>query len=156
MRDTAVVPVESARLKPRLGSARPHPLSPSPPCGEGGRSARHRLGGRAELRVHSRLHGPLLLFPLLLLPPTLAALAAIDSIGPRQAGPGHATASGGLDVQFQLGRVVAVTHPYFDTQLKYDPDWYGYKKRLLAGRTAESYLSAQWPIGEVLFGRLDR
>jgi len=83
-------------------------------------------------------------------------LAAIDSNGPRQAGPGHGTVSGGLDVQFQLGRVVAVTHPYFDTRLKYDPDWYGYKKRAIAGRTAESYIAAQWSIAEVFFGRLDR
>jgi len=83
-------------------------------------------------------------------------LAAIDSVGPRQAGPGHGTASGGLDVQFQLGRVVAVTHPHFDTRLKYDPDWYGDKRRFIAGRTAESYLSAQWAIGELFFGRLDR
>src|SRR5712664_3310921 len=71
-------------------------------------------------------------------------LGAIDSIGPRQAGPGHGTASGGLDVQLQLGRIVAVTHPYFDTRLKYDPDWYGFKKRSIARRTAESYLAAQW------------
>src|SRR5438094_7699144 len=257
MRDPDVVPVECARLKPRLGPARPHPLSPSPPCGEGGRSARRRLGGRAEPRVHSRtsristvthatmscaLVAAIMLLlvsvaaaqeaspyvPLqhwtmpyvehliargVILDPTpltrplkradvvrvlrgvdiltagdkvaktvrrlLAALdvpgrgprhrvagdvgvaaatyarrdplAAIDSIGPRQAGPGRGTASGGLDIQFLLGRVVAVTHPYFDTRLKYDADWYGYKKRFLAGRTAESYLSVQWPVGEVLF-----
>src|SRR5712692_4458749 len=83
-------------------------------------------------------------------------LAAIDDSGPRQAGPKHGTVYGGLDIAFQLGRVVAVTHPYFDTRLKYDPDWYGFKKRFIAGRTAESYLSAQWPIGELFFGRLDR
>lgn len=83
-------------------------------------------------------------------------LAAIDSIGPRRAGSGHGTVSGGLDVQFQFGRVVAVTHTYLDTRLKYDPDWFGYKKRSIAGRTAESYVAAQWPIGELFFGRLDR
>src|SRR6266480_52345 len=83
-------------------------------------------------------------------------LSAIDSIGPRQAGPGHGTASGGLDVQLQFGRVIAVTHPYFDTRLKYDVDWFGRKNRFVAGRTAESYLSAQWPVGELFFGRLDR
>ncbi len=83
-------------------------------------------------------------------------LAAIDDSGPRQAGPEHGTISGGLDIAFQLGRVVAVTHPYFDTRLKYDPDWYGYKKRFIAGRTAESYLSAQWSMAELFFGRLDR
>jgi hypothetical protein len=83
-------------------------------------------------------------------------LAAIDDAGPRQAGPKHGTVNGGLDIGFQLGRVVAVTHPYFDTRLKYDPDWYGYKKRFIAGRTAESYLSAQWSSAELFFGRLDR
>jgi hypothetical protein len=83
-------------------------------------------------------------------------LAAIDDTGPRQAGSEHGTVSGGLDVEFQLGRVVAVTHPYFDTRLRYDPDWYGYKKRFIAGRTAESYLSAQWSMAELFFGRLDR
>jgi len=83
-------------------------------------------------------------------------LSAIDSTGPRQAGPGRGTVNGGLDVQFQLGRVVAVTHSYFDTRLKYDPDWFGRKSRFIAGRTAESYLSAQWPVGEVFFGRMDR
>jgi hypothetical protein len=83
-------------------------------------------------------------------------LAAIDDTGPRQAGPGHGTVNAGLDLEFQLGRVVAVTHPYLDTRLKYDPDWWGRKTRAIAGRTAESYLSAQWPIGELFFGRLDR
>lgn len=83
-------------------------------------------------------------------------LAAIDDSGPRQAGPKHGTVNGGLDIAFQLGRVVAVTHPYFDTRLKYDPDWYGYKKRFIAGRTSESYVSAQWSSAELFFGRLDR
>jgi hypothetical protein len=83
-------------------------------------------------------------------------LAAIDSTGPRRAGPGHATASGGLDLEALFGLVVAVTHPYADTRLKYDPDWWGRKNRAIAGRTAESYLSAQWPVGELFFGRLDR
>jgi hypothetical protein len=83
-------------------------------------------------------------------------LAAIDDTGPRQAGPKHGTVNGGLDIAFQLGRVVAVTHPYFDTRLKYDPDWYGYKKRFIAGRTSESYVSAQWSSAELFFGRLDR
>src|SRR5690348_16694764 len=38
-------------------------------------------------------------------------LAAIDSTGPRRAGPGHPTVSGGLDLEALFGRVVAVTHP---------------------------------------------
>src|SRR3989454_10339478 len=83
-------------------------------------------------------------------------LAAIDSVGPRQAGPGHGTASGGLALELLLGHVVAVTHPEFDTRLKYDPDWFGKKDRAIAGRTAEAYVAAQWRLGELFFGRLDR
>ena len=83
-------------------------------------------------------------------------LAAIDSAGPRAAGPKHGYVNGGLALQLDFGAVVAVTHPYFDTRLKYDPDWFGKKDRKLAGRTAESYVSAQWRFGEVFFGRLDR
>ncbi len=84
------------------------------------------------------------------------ALAAVDANGPRSAGPKHATASGGVDLELLLGPVMAVTHPYFDTRLKYDPDWFGKKDRFVAGRTAESYVAAQWRFGELLFGRLDR
>ncbi|MGH7751748.1 MAG: hypothetical protein ACREN5_02940, partial [Gemmatimonadales bacterium] len=40
--------------------------------------------------------------------------------------------------------------------MKYDADWFGKKDRVIAGRTAESYLSAQWRFGELFFGRLDR
>jgi capsule assembly protein Wzi len=83
-------------------------------------------------------------------------LAAIDDSGPRETGGKHGTVNGGLDIAFQFGRVVAVTHPYFDTRLKYDPDWFGRKNRAIAGRTAESYVAAQWPAGEVFFGRMDR
>src|SRR2546428_7941456 len=50
----------------------------------------------------------------------------------------------------------AVTHPEFDTRLKYDPDWFGKKDRAIAGRTAEAYLDAQWKFGDVFFGRMDR
>jgi hypothetical protein len=83
-------------------------------------------------------------------------LAAIDDTGPRETGPKRATIKGALDFSLELGRLVAVTHPYFDTRLKYDPDWWGRKDRGIAARTAESYLAAQWPIGEVFFGRMDR
>ncbi|HEX4601035.1 MAG TPA: hypothetical protein VH116_06565, partial [Gemmatimonadales bacterium] len=83
-------------------------------------------------------------------------LAAITDTGPRQAGAGHGTANGGLDIELLFGPVVAVTHPYLDTRLKYDPDWYGQKTRVVAGRAAESYIAAQWRLGELFFGRLDR
>src|SRR2546427_7892712 len=52
-------------------------------------------------------------------------LAAIDSVGPRQAGPGHGTASGGLDLELVLGPVVAGTHPEVDTRPKDDTDGFG-------------------------------
>ena len=64
--------------------------------------------------------------------------------------------SGGVRLTFGFGPVVAVTHPLFDTRLRYDRDWYGKKDRAIAGRVAESYLSAQWSFGELFFGRLDR
>ena len=64
--------------------------------------------------------------------------------------------SGGLALTLGLGPVVAVTHPLFDTRLKTDPDWFGKKDRVIAGRMAESYLAAQWSFGELFFGRMDR
>jgi len=84
------------------------------------------------------------------------ALAAIDSTGPRRSGPGHGTVSADLDLGLVTSHVVAVTHLQVDTRLKYDPDWFGKKDRAIAGRTAEGYLSAQWKVGEMFFGRLDR
>lgn len=74
----------------------------------------------------------------------------------REAGPGHGTVSGGAALTLRMGSVVAVTHPYFDTRLKYDPDWYGKKDRAIAGRTAEAYVSAQLRYAELFFGSLDR
>jgi len=74
----------------------------------------------------------------------------------RAAGPGHGTAAGGLAIQALLGPVAVVTHPYFDTRLKYDPDYEGKKDRAIAGRTAEAYVDARWRFGELFFGSLDR
>ena len=74
----------------------------------------------------------------------------------REAGPGHATFSGGAALTLYFGPVVLAAHPYFDTRLKYDPDWYGKKDRVIAGRNAEAYISAQWSFGELFFGSLDR
>src|SRR2546427_12023364 len=81
-------------------------------------------------------------------------LAAIDSAGPRAAGPKHGFVNGGLALHLDFGPVVAVTHPYFDTRLKYDPDWFSKKDRRIAARAAESYISAQWRFGEGFFGGL--
>src|SRR5207237_4794082 len=83
-------------------------------------------------------------------------LAAIDSTGPRQAGSGHGTGNADLAFELATGHVVATTHLQLDTRLKYDPDWFGKKDRAVAGRTAEGYVDAQWRLGEVFFGRLDR
>ena len=74
----------------------------------------------------------------------------------RELGTGHGDVSGGAALTLFFGPVVAVTHPYFDTRLKWDPDYQGKKDRVIAGRNAEAYLSAQWRFGEVFFGSLDR
>jgi hypothetical protein len=74
----------------------------------------------------------------------------------RAAGPGHGTVSGGAGLTLYFGPAVVVTHPYIDTRLKWDPDYFGKKDRVIAGRNAEAYVSAQWRYGEVFFGALDR
>ena len=74
----------------------------------------------------------------------------------REAGPGHATFSGGAGLTLYFGPVVFVSHPYFDTRLKYDPDWYGKKDRVVAGRFEEAYISAQFTYADLFFGSLDR
>jgi hypothetical protein len=74
----------------------------------------------------------------------------------REAGPGHATFSGSAALTLYFGPAVFVTHPYFDTRLKWDPDYFGKKDRVIAGRAAEAYVSAQWRFGELFFGSVDR
>jgi Capsule assembly protein Wzi len=74
----------------------------------------------------------------------------------REAGPGHGTVSGGAALTLYFGPVVLVSHPYFDTRLKWDPDYFGKKDRVIAGRAAEAYVSAQWSFGELFFGSVDR
>jgi len=69
---------------------------------------------------------------------------------------GHFTGSGELNLALRFGSVVAVTHPVFDTRLKYDPDWYGKQDRAIAGRAAEAYIAGQWKYAELFFGNLDR
>src|SRR5256885_10135806 len=55
-----------------------------------------------------------------------------------------------------FGPAVLVSHPYIDTRLKWDPDYLGKKDRVIAGRTAEAYVSTQWSFGELFFGSVDR
>ena len=101
---------------------------------------RHARGPAARLDVHAGL--------------AASSHARRDAL--REAGPGHATFSGGAALTLYLGPVVFVSHPYFDTRLKYDPDWYGKKDRVVAGRFAEAYISAQFTYAELFFGTLDR
>ncbi len=75
---------------------------------------------------------------------------------PRPEGPSRGFAWGGLALQMQLGALVAVTHPYFDTRLKYDPDYFGKKDRFIAGRNTEAYVDGRWRYGEIFFGSVDR
>ena len=75
---------------------------------------------------------------------------------PRPKGASRAFATGGLALQLRLGPLVAVTHPYFDTRLKYDPDYFGKKDRFIAGRNGDAYLDARWSFGEICFGSLGR
>ncbi|PYP11015.1 MAG: hypothetical protein DMD59_03910 [Gemmatimonadetes bacterium] len=74
----------------------------------------------------------------------------------REAGPGHATYSGSAALTLYFGPAVLVSHPYFDTRLKWDPDYLGKKDRVIGGRAAEAYVSAQWRFGELFFGSVDR
>ena len=74
----------------------------------------------------------------------------------RRPGKSRAFASGGLNLTLLYGPVTIVTHPYFDTRLKYDPDYEGKKDRIIAGRNAEAYVRAVWRYGEVFFGSVDR
>src|SRR5207237_7972913 len=74
----------------------------------------------------------------------------------REAGRGHGTFSAGAALTLYFGPAVIVSHPYFDTRLKWDPVYLGKKDRVIAGRAAEAYVSAQWRYGELFFGSVDR
>lgn len=63
-------------------------------------------------------------------------------------------ANAGLDLKFLFAPFVVVTHPVVDTRLEHDPDWYA--KADNSTRFEEAYVSAQWRLGEVFFGVLDR
>jgi hypothetical protein len=101
---------------------------------------RHQRGPSARIDIHAGVAG--------------SSHARRDPL--REAGPGHATASGGAALTLYFGPVVLVSHPSFDTRLKWDPDYSGKQDRFIAGRAAEAYASAQWSFGELFFGRLDR
>jgi len=101
---------------------------------------RHEHGPAARLDVHAGM--------------AASSHARRDPL--REAGPGHATFSGGAALTLYFGPVVVVSHPDFDTRLKYDPDWYGKKDRVVAGRFEAAYISAQFTYADLFFGSLDR
>ena len=101
---------------------------------------RHMRGPSARMDVHAAVTG--------------SSHARRDPL--REAGPGHGTFSGGAALTLYFGPAVFVSHPYFDTRLKWDPDYLGKKDRVIAGRAAEAYVSAQWRFGELFFGSVDR
>ncbi len=101
---------------------------------------RHERGPAARLDLHAGL--------------AASSHARRDPL--REQGTGHGTASGGVALTLFLGPAALVTHPYFDTRLKWDPDYQGKKDRVIAGRNAEAYVTAQWRYGEVFFGAVDR
>ena len=66
----------------------------------------------------------------------------------------HAFGQADLDAEFSFGHVVGVSHLTIDTRLAVDPDWRPVDNT--ATRFEEAYLSAQWHVGELFFGILDR
>lgn len=75
-------------------------------------------------------------------------------VPPRPYGPSRMLGTAGAVLQIQFGPGIAVTHPYEDTRLRFDPDWYDTRGNGL--RAAEAYLDGQWRYAEVFFGILDR
>jgi hypothetical protein len=75
-------------------------------------------------------------------------------VPPRPSGPGHLFGMGGVAAQAVFGPVVAATHTYDDTRLRFDPDWYDTRRNGM--RIAEAYVDAQWRYAGLFFGILDR
>src|SRR6266513_4578456 len=101
---------------------------------------RHQRGPSARIDIHAGIQA--------------ASFANRDPL--RERGTGHGNFSGGAALTLYFGPAVIVSHPYFDTRLKWDPEYFGKKDRVVAGRTAEAYISAQWRFGELFFGSVDR
>jgi hypothetical protein len=99
-------------------------------------------GPAAVLQLHAGVSG--------------ASYARRDPLRELGGGTGHANASGGAALALLFGPVAVVSHPYIDTRLKWDPDYQGKKDRVIAGRNAEAYISAQGRYAELFFGALDR
>ena len=72
----------------------------------------------------------------------------------RPYGPARLFGSVGVEAELAFGPGIAVTHPYEDTRLRADPDWFDKRRNGL--RASEAYVSGQWRYAELSFGILDR
>lgn len=54
------------------------------------------------------------------------------------------------------GRIAAAARLVADNSLRDDPDFAGKKDRWVRGRMEEAYVTGQWPLGEIFFGRVAR
>jgi capsule assembly protein Wzi len=75
-------------------------------------------------------------------------------VPPRPYGPNRMFVNGGAALDILFGPGIAVTHPYEDTRLRSDPDWFDNRKNGL--RVAEAYLGGQWRYADVFYGILDQ
>lgn len=71
--------------------------------------------------------------------------------GQRSIEPGAA-----IRIAFKGGPVVGMLRPIIDNRLNKDPEFAGKKDRVIAGRTEDAYLDAQWRYGEIFLGRIAR
>lgn len=71
--------------------------------------------------------------------------------GQRSIEPGAA-----IRILLKGGPVVGMLRPIIDNRLNQDPEFSGKKDRVIAGRTEDAYLSAQWRYGEIFLGRMAR
>ena len=71
----------------------------------------------------------------------------------RPAGPApRVFVEGGLEAALEFPHVALVTHPYFDTRLRHDAEYYGKKDRFVAGDNSEAYVMGSWKYLDVFFG----
>ena len=59
---------------------------------------------------------------------------------------------GGLTGSLEFPHVGIVTSPYFDTRLRRDAEFAGYKERFIAGWNADAYVRASWKYFSIFFG----
>jgi hypothetical protein len=61
-----------------------------------------------------------------------------------------------LRMSASAGRVIAAARLMADNRLVDDPEFRGKTDRWVRGRMEDAYVSAQWPLGELFFGRTSR